>query len=182
VPSKKGSAIAAVIEINNKCVKMKLPNGMVVDILSEVFQEISKWIQIDISLPESGGFILGYSHKGTGNISLENVTYPQQLDIRDRVNFKIRDPRHKLLLSKARANKSFYMGVWHTHPQSVPDPSITDWNDWNDTIIKDRTASRYVFFLIAGTKGIRVWVGDFKTKQILEIFECEKDGDLYKKV
>ncbi|MDR3583990.1 MAG: Mov34/MPN/PAD-1 family protein [Desulfosporosinus sp.] len=160
---------------------MKLPNRKVVDILPEVFQEISKWIQNDDYAPEGGGFILGYKHEGTGNISLEFVTYPQPLDIRSRACFKIRDPIHRQLLLKARARKSFYMGVWHTHPQTIPAPSPVDWDDWNDTLIKDKTASEYVFFLISGTESVRVWVGDFKTKRIMEIFECEKDGDLYKK-
>ena len=169
------------IEIAKKCIKMKLPNGKVVDILPEVFQEISKWIQNDNYKPESGGFILGYKHEGTGNISLEYVTSPKPFDIQGRVDFKIRDPIHKLLLLRARVRKSFYMGVWHTHPQTIPNPSTIDWDDWNDTLIKDRTASEYVFFLIAGTKGIRVWVGNLKTKHIMEIFECQKDGDLYKK-
>jgi len=161
---------------------MKLPNGKVVDILPEVFQEISKWIQNDNDAPESGGFILGYQHKGTGNISLEYITGPQPLDIRSRINFKIRDPIHKLILFKARVRKSFYMGVWHTHPQTIPDPSPVDWDDWNDTLIKDKTASEYVFFIIAGTKSVRVWVGDLKTKLIVEIFECKKEGELYHEI
>ena len=161
---------------------MKLPDEKVVDILPEVFQEIRKWIQNDDYTPEGGGFILGYEHKETGNVSLEYVTYPRPLDICSRVDFKIRDPIHKLLLLKARGRRSFYIGVWHTHPQIIPDPSTVDWDDWNDTLIKDRTASKYVFFLIAGIKGIRVWVGNFETKCIVEIFECEKDGDLYKKL
>lgn len=160
---------------------MRLPNGKVVDILPEVFQEISKWIQNGEYAPEGGGFVLGYKHEGTGNISLEYVTFPQPLDIRSRVCFKIRDPIHNLLLIKARSRKSFYMGVWHTHPQNIPDPSPVDLDDWNDTLIKDKTASEYIFFLIAGTESIRVWVGDFKAKYIMEIFECEKEGDLYKK-
>jgi len=170
-----------VIEIANRCIKMTLPNEKVVDILPEVFQEISKWIQNDNYAPEGGGFILGYNHEGTGNVSLEYVTYPQPLDIWSRVYFKIRDPIHKLVLLKAPARKSYYMGVWHTHPQTIPEPSPIDWDDWNDTLIKDKTASEYVFFLIAGTESIRVWVGDFKTKHIVEIFECEKDDDLYKR-
>jgi hypothetical protein len=49
-------------------------------------------------------------------------------------------------------------------------------------MVMDKTASEYVFFLIAGTEGISVWVGDFITKHIVEIFECEKDGDLYYKI
>lgn len=62
------------------------------DVLPKVFWEINKWVQINIYASESGEFILGYKHKGTGNISLEFVTCPQALDISDRVNFKIRGP------------------------------------------------------------------------------------------
>jgi len=169
------------IEIADKCIKMKLPNGKVVDILPEVFKEISKWIQNDDYTSEGGGFILGYRHEITGNISLEYVTYPQRLDILSRSCFKIKDPIHKIVLLKAQAKKSFYMGVWHTHPQTIPEPSSIDWDDWNDTLIKDKTPCEYVFFLIAGTECIRVWVGDFKEKNIVEIFEYEKEGDLYQK-
>ena len=161
---------------------MQLPNGTVVDILPEVFAEISGWLQNDSYAPESGGFILGYGHENTGNISLEYVTPPQSQDIRNRVKFQIRDPKHKILLSRAKIRKSFYMGVWHTHPQTIPNPSQTDWNDWNDTLIKDTTACEYCFFLIAGTEGIRLWIGDFRTRQIVEIHECEKEGGIYKKV
>ncbi len=46
----------------------------------------------------------------------------------------------------------------------------------------DKTACEYVFFFIAGTNAVRVWVGDFRHNLITEIFECEKEGDLYKKV
>lgn len=74
------------------------------------------------------------------------------------------------------------MGVWHTHPQTIPEPSSIDWEDWNETLKVDRTACEYVFFIIAGTEGARVWVGDFKIKKIFEIFECQKEGNLYKEV
>lgn len=169
------------IEISNRCIKLKLPNEKVVDILPEVFEEIKKWIQNDDNSPESGGFLVGYQHKGTGNVSLENATYPQPLDYRDRIHFEIRDPKHKLYLLRARVRKSYYMGVWHTHPQRIPEPSTIDWEDWYGTLEVDRTACEYVFFIIAGTEGIRVWVGNFKTKEIKEIIECQKEGDLYKK-
>ena len=74
------------------------------------------------------------------------------------------------------------MGVWHTHPQAIPIPSSIDWKDWQETLMVDKTACKYVFFLIAGTESARVWVGDLTSKQIIEIVECEKEGDLYKEV
>lgn len=170
------------IEIENKCKKMILPNNKHVDILPEVFSQISNWLQKNKSDPESGGFILGYEHANTGNVSLECVTTPQKLDIKDRINFKIRDPKHKILLLNGEKRKSYYMGVWHTHPQTIPIPSNVDINDWKDTLEIDKTACRYIFFMIAGTKGIRVWVGDSHTKSIEEIFECKKEGNLYKEI
>ena len=165
-----------VIMQNNNCVKMGLPNGKVVDILSPIFDEIAKWIQDDPYKPESGGYIIGYQHKGTGNISLEEVSHPYLLDTKNRVRFAIKDPRHQLFLRKAKRHNSYYMGVWHTHPQKTPVPSAIDWNDWNETLKTDRTGCQYVFFVIAGIDEWRLWVGDFKTMKIQEVYECKKDA------
>lgn len=59
-----------VVEIrrSSNCVKMNLPDGNVVDVLCAVLEEMKKWVQDDISKPESGGYIVGYQHKHTGNI------------------------------------------------------------------------------------------------------------------
>ena len=169
-----------VIEKNSRCVKMKLPNLKVVDILTSVFDEINNWLQDSVEKPESGGYVVGYQHKETGNISLEAVSHPYLMDIKNRVGFDIRDPRHNFFLKKAQRRKSYYMGVWHTHPQRIPIPSNVDWIDWYKTMQMDKTGSNYIFFIIAGTEEIRVWIGNSETKEIVEIFECEKVGDLYK--
>ena len=168
---------AVVIEPSNKCVKMILPNRKVVDILTPVAEEINKWLQDSLEKPESGGYIVGYQHQKTGNISLENVSHPYSLDVKTRVIFDIRDPRHNIFLKKAERKKSYYMGVWHTHPQTVPIPSNIDWDDWRETLLSDKTGSQYVFFLIAGTKELRIWVGDYMTGEITELEEATKDGD-----
>ena len=159
---------------------MKLPNLKVVDILTSVFDEINNWLQDSVEKPESGGYVVGYQHKETGNISLEAVSHPYLMDIKNRVGFDIRDPRHNFFLKKAQRRKSYYMGVWHTHPQRIPIPSNVDWIDWYKTMQMDKTGSNYIFFIIAGTEEIRVWIGNSETKEIVEIFECEKVGDLYK--
>lgn len=166
------------MEINNdnKCVKIKLPNGNVVDILCPVLVGIFKCIQNDTSKPESGGYIVGYQHEKTGNISLEDVSLPYMFDTKNRIYFEIRDPRHDLFLKKAQRNKSNYMGVWHTHPQSDPSPSSVDWEDWTATMHSDRTGSKYVFFIIAGTEKWRIWMGDINTGIITEGAECPKNA------
>lgn len=38
------------------------------------------------------------------------------------------------------------MGVWHTHPQTIPEPSNIDWDDWYETLKIDKTACEYIFF------------------------------------
>jgi integrative and conjugative element protein (TIGR02256 family) len=166
-----------VIEAKNKCVKMNLPNHKVVDILTPVFDAICKWLQDSEEKPESGGYIVGYQHIKTGNISLEAVSSPYFMDVKTRIRFDIKDPRHKLFLKKAERKRSYYMGVWHTHPQRIPVPSGIDWNDWRETLVSDITASQYVFFVIAGTHEIRIWVGDYKTGKITELIETSKDED-----
>ena len=178
----KGSAIVVVIKIEERCIKMRLPNGKVVEILPEVIAEISKWTQKESCDCESGGFILGYKHESTGNISLEFVTTPQDEDISSRERFILRDKKHKLIIEKYKEEKSYYMGLWHTHPQVIPNPSVIDIKDWKDTLLKDKTACKYIFFFIAGLEVIRVWVGDIKSKDIIEIYECERIGGIYKKV
>ncbi len=165
------------IKANNTCVKVKLPNGKIADILTPVLDEIGKWLQLERETPESGGYIVGYEHNKTGNISLEAVSQPHFLDIKNRSRFVIRDPRHKIFLKKAQRQKSYYMGVWHTHPQPTPIPSCIDWEDWNATMKSDKTGCQYAFFIIAGTEEWRLWVGDFVTKEIREVFECAKDSE-----
>ena len=169
------------IKLNCGCVKMTLPNGHVVDILTPLLNEIRKWLQITPDIPESGGYIVGYEHKDTGNVVLEKVSVPHFLDHRTRTHFDMRDPAHKIFLLKEKWHKSFYMGVWHTHPQSIPVPSPTDWDDWQKTLKEDKTACDFIFFLISGTELTRVWVGNTSNQTIVEIFECHKADDIYLK-
>lgn len=73
------------------------------------------------------------------------------------------------------------MGVWHTHPQDVPSPSSIDWEDWKDSLKKEKSGCEYIFFIIVGIKEWRIWVGDLQKGIISEIFECEKNEEgLYK--
>lgn len=169
------------VKIETRCVKFKLPNGKCVDILSEVFEEVIKFIQLNQNTPESGGCILGYKHASTGNFSLEYITVPQKEDKCNRISFRILDSIHRKLINLAKRKRSYYMGVWHTHPQTNPIPSIIDIDDWKDTLKKDNTGCEYIFFIIVGTINLRVWVGEFDTRKVTEIYEWKKVNGLYEK-
>jgi len=165
------------IKTNNQCVKVLLPNGKVVDILSPVLNEIARWRQDDEEKAESGGYISGYQHQGTGNVSLEMVSVPHLSDVKNRIKYEIKDPAHKLFLKKARRKQSYYMGAWHTHPQRVPVPSAIDWKDWHESMQVDKTGCQFIFFIIAGTEEWKIWIGDFCSGEIFEGIECPKDSE-----
>lgn len=156
---------------------MLLPDGKVVDVLSSALDEIYSWIQDETFKPESGGYIVGYEHIKTGNISLEAVSIPASNDYKNRIRFSIRDIAHQLFISKSRRHKSYYMGVWHSHPQIIPEPSTIDWDDWKLTMEQDKTGSRYCFFIITGTEEWRIWAGDLHSGNIVELHECEMGND-----
>lgn len=54
--------------------------------------------------------------------------------------------------------------------------------DWKQTLAVDKTGSEYIFFIIAGTVGTRVWVGNKNENSITEIEECMKTDGLYQNV
>lgn len=164
--------------LNDGCIKLRLPDGKVVDILTPVLRKMASYIQTD-DKPESGGYIVGYEHETSHSIVLEDISTPYSLDTQSQIHFNMVDPRHRLFLMKAKLHKSFYMGVWHTHPQEVPSPSPIDWEDWKKTMEMDKTACDYIFFIIAGIQKTRVWVGDVKQGNIVELQECHKDKGLY---
>ena len=73
------------------------------------------------------------------------------------------------------------MGNWHTHPQERPIPSSVDLNEWHEIICKDTTGSEYAFFIIAGTTELRLWIGDYKTGIISEVYETKRVNEIYER-
>lgn len=49
------------IGIRDRCVKLILPNGKVVDVLTPVIEEMGKWVQDESYKPESVDTLLGIS-------------------------------------------------------------------------------------------------------------------------
>ena len=107
------------MRISNTCKKMKLPNGKVVDILSTVFEEMEKWLQDASGKKEAGGYIVGYQHYETENITLEQISHPYRLDIRKPIFFSIRDPRHKIFFDELHEKKEFLHGRMAYTPSNV---------------------------------------------------------------
>lgn len=103
---------------------------------------------------EAGGILLG-CYRGP-HIEIVSATPPGPDDIRAPFSFIRKCTSHKEEALKQWTqsdNTITYMGEWHTHPQSIPQPSPTDYTNWQrylpncDTII-----------CIQGTTGL--WVGE----------------------
>jgi integrative and conjugative element protein (TIGR02256 family) len=56
-------------------------------------------------------------------------------------------------LDKCRENSKFtyyYLGDWHTHPESHPHPSFIDTISYNQTCKKAKLVTNFIIFLIIG--------------------------------
>ncbi len=166
--------------IEERNYKFKLPNNHTIDIISDVVSGMLSHQQIAVSIPESGGLLLGYVDAKTNNDTISAMTTPQTGDLRTRLFCSLRDGGHYDILKQAMQVKNYFMGTWHTHPQKIPCPSSTDWDDWHKTLSGTaEVVYRYVYYVIIGTENMRIWVGDFKSKSIHELLECKRFGSLY---
>ncbi len=170
---------ANVVVYENRCIKFVLPDKRTVDLLSNALNEMLKWQQNENIKPESCGFLLGYKNQKTNNITISKITSPGKKDYRTKFFCKLIDIIHFNTIKSEQEKGNYYMGVWHTHPQNIPIPSTIDWKDWYEVLEKDRTGSEYAFFIIIGTEQFRIWVGDYKSKKIEEIFEASSADGIY---
>ncbi len=154
--------------------KLQMPNGKVADVLPEVLETINKYVQFNENMDENGGYIVGYQNYVTGNITLEKVSSSFPEDVRSRMGLILKSKRHLEFLKSELCRHSYYIGVWHTHPEKIPIPSSLDWYDWKQTLKEDKAGADYMFFLISGTEEIRFWAGNVDTGQITELFELKR--------
>ena len=104
---------------------------------------------------EAGGILLGY--RRGGHFDIRFISEPQSSDCREPCFFERTSPIHQeFALKKWEENqaKIFYLGEWHTHPQSHPIPSSLDMVEWK----KIKKYIQYpLLFVIVGTMDL--WVG-----------------------
>lgn len=119
----------------------------------KVFEEFR---QEDAASPEAGGILLG--HVRGDHLEVVEATRPTAWDRRFRYLFE-RFPQGHELIAKARwvatGGKLRYLGEWHTHPESIPNPSGTDLNEWAKKA-GSRKDGRPMLAVIVGTDALHV--------------------------
>lgn len=121
---------------------------------------------------EAGGVILGRFIKDSNNIIIDVNTEPMKGDIRTRTRFKRGKKRHQEIIDKIWEESEGtcnYIGEWHTHPEENPSPSTTDLKSWTKILRNDYFSSKYLYFIIIGTKSIGIWEGNSKNLKIKKL-------------
>lgn len=121
-----------------------------------VLDVIARFRQSLQQAPESGGILLGY-RRGS-HLHVAEATVPEASDESSRYRFfRSADPHQRAATACWQDSRGIvdYLGEWHTHPELVPTPSMTDIGGWT-RICKERNVP--MVFLIAGTQE-HLWFG-----------------------
>lgn len=108
---------------------------------------------------EAGGALLGRHLNESSDLVIDEITLPQRKDSRRRYSF-FRSGSHNDLTNqrwRETGGTMAYLGLWHTHPESVPTPSQTDLHDWEKASREDTYEGDRLFFVIVGIAEIKVW-------------------------
>lgn len=125
----------------------------------ETFSKMLGFQQIGTTTPESGGTLLGHLIADTGDAVVESFTRPGRGDRRGR-NFFYRSNRHNkegMEYWRKTGKTGLYLGLWHTHPESKPNPSHVDWRDWRHALEHDIYHGEGLLFVIVGIESTGFW-------------------------
>ena len=142
--------------------------------------QINEYRQLDLTTPESGGVILGSFLNSGGKLLIHDYTPPQKTDKQGRCLYH-RSKEHNELVQKVWVesnNHTTYVGLWHTHPENIPNFSSVDKQDWINSLKNSRYDGSSLLFIIVGRTHIKCWLGSKKVfrSDIRLIGEYQIDG------
>ena len=132
-----------------------------IEISCDVIRVLYEYRQKKFEDLEACGVIIGSRLSDGKKFWLRLCTAPQELDARSRSAFTLKDPNHQYYVNQCYVDSDGelgYMGTWHSHPQSTPQPSFLDRKDWAACI--ERNPDRTLFFIIAGTSRFGIFTQD----------------------
>jgi len=152
---------------------LKMTNKGILKISEAPLLRMEEYKQDSRGKDEAGGVLLGRFIKKSKNIVVDRVTVPMIGDRRSRFEFIRNEKVHQRIITSAW-NKSGgtinYLGEWHTHPERVPSPSEKDLENWKNILRQGIFSSLYLYFVIVGTKEIRIWEGNRRSEKIKRLY------------
>lgn len=150
-----------------------------VDIVDDVILKMKSYINNDLNY-ESGGVLLGYKMRHGNSIIIEDLSEPHKDDYQSKFIFVRKSIAHLRKIRLGKDKRSFCIGNWHTHPfASIPTPSIIDLNTWKKEVKTCKSGFGFQIYIICGYDEFRVWIGNEKTNEIVELNECKRVDGLY---
>jgi len=134
--------------------------GLIVNVRSRVFDNWFNFRQLQKEDTEACGIMVGSIDSDLSRIWIEHITTPKLKDKRNRYGFELLDPYHQKFIDKKYKKSNgelIYLGTWHTHPESVPTPSVIDKKDWNLCVDRNKTFPKLIFGIV-GTDQINLFL------------------------
>lgn len=138
------------------------PGGAVVKIDAAPLARMCEFRQLKAGQPEAGGVLLGRHILRCEDVVIDEVTSPMPGDWRGPVTFHRGRAHHQQVIDerwKSSNETCLYLGEWHTHPEPHPMPSQVDVGDWRRRLREDQFNGDTLFFVIVGTREVRIWEG-----------------------
>jgi integrative and conjugative element protein (TIGR02256 family) len=120
---------------------------------------LSKWAQRRPWSREAGGLLLGFIDNETEGLLAEFATTPGWGDRRSRTSFYrgLRHQQEAIEWNRVTDGRGTQLGLWHTHPEPDPTPSLTDLEDCRNVLSTSKFAVDGILYLIVGTRRIGCW-------------------------
>jgi integrative and conjugative element protein (TIGR02256 family) len=137
----------------------------ILTISSPCVKKLKSFRQIRPKAAEAGGVLLGRLSAISGDYSVDYVSSPQRSDRRARYSFYRSSAHNEIAVSywKSSSGYGLYFGLWHTHPESSPVPSVTDIDDWERSLRVSKYTGNSLFFLIVGKDDVGCWQGSMSS-------------------
>ena len=154
--------------MQNKELVYKEEDGSLVVIIPDVIKVFMSYRQLNVTSPESAGVLIG-ERRGS-HIVIKTVSEPNNNDIRSRFTVNRIGTHHQQKVDQAFIDSkgtSQYVGEWHTHPQKIANPSLTDYMGWIQTC-NFFTNTVLVFYIVGNEQD---WIGIQINERIFEPIE-----------
>lgn len=120
----------------------------------EVANTLISYRQLNDSSLESAGVLIG--ERRNIHIIIKTLSEPSPTDFRSRFMVDRVSKHHQKAVDDAfkKSNGDWqYLGEWHTHPEDIPVPSMTDYSSWYKNL---KTSDPRILIIVGRTD---FWVG-----------------------
>lgn len=118
--------------------------------------------QLGAADSEACGVLLGRLFEENEDIAVDDITVPQEQDVRRRTTVFRSEKHSELAIKRWRESgrRESFLGLWHTHPEDHPSPSGDDIADWEKVLRHGKFPGTRLVFVIVGKIEAVAWIGE----------------------